>query len=730
MRRRITAIRRFFDGLTHYLVTLAQRRPTIEPQGETADCGYVCISAVMALLGRPMLVEQVKALAGTTARGLKLRQLRDGLRACGVEAEAVSFDRAQARSYPCPGVVLLSRGHYIVIAGRRGDRFEVYDPQLGWSWTTRSKLARVCGGLGIDVSGLSASAAEAGEPPKAPLMSLPLKAILRGRAGRKAVAIFALAQLVTLTLPLLSMWSVDSSVGGLSVGIVGAIAIGFVALSLTNIIISLAGDLIQSRTRRIASVEVSRVAFDSLAQKPAYWFELNNAASLQNRFGSLYIQLEFSIEVIRAIGSLAITLAVGLAALLFISPWLIVPGLCSLLLSILLDLMFERSQRNQFASALETLQRRQAFILDTLSQLPLIARFGALAPARMRFAWMVRSSAAVDARLQSLRGWRTALGNLAKSGETLFFVTLSAMFWAGGYFTIGGFVALGAYKDLLANAMGTVFQLMLRRRTLEVHRLQASSLLSSDRSAPATSREVARGEVLFSNVTFAYGSLDRLILQGLDLHARPGECTVIRGPSGTGKSTIARLLVGDLVPTSGEVTIDGLPLADSMPGVAAVLQGDRLIGGTIRENVLLFRRNVSDEAVMDALKTAALDDFVRGLPMGLSTRVGEGVGGLSGGQRQRLLIARAALGRPRLMVLDEATSSLEVEVEARILEALSGFGATTILMAHRPEVWALADRIYTLHNGELREETDGPGRLPPRPVLVRTNPDEPYALRS
>lgn len=123
------------------------------------------------------------------------------------------------------------------------------------------------------------------------------------------------------------------------------------------------------------------------------------------------------------------------------------------------------------------------------------------------------------------------------------------------------------------------------------------------------------------------------------------------------------------------------------------MQSDRLIDGTIRDNVLMFRRGLPDSAVYDALRAAAVDDFVLKLPMGLDTMVAEGVTGLSGGQRQRLLLGRALPDDPRLIVLDEATSSLEVEIEASILQQLKRNGATTVLMAHRPEVWRLADRI-------------------------------------
>ncbi len=405
---------------------------------------------------------------------------------------------------------------------------------------------------------------------------------------------------------------------------------------------------------------------------------------------------------------MAVSFIAGMVALIFISPLLIIPSLMSLLISMTLDVAFERSQRTHFVSAVETMQRRQHFVLETLSRLPMIARFGGLTSARVHHASVVRSASMVESRLQSLRGWRAALGGLAKSGENLLFVTLAAWFMGAGNFSVGGFVALGAYNQLLATAIGSLFQLHLRRRQMEVHRLQAAELLTAADGFHPPGRQVERGEVRLGAVSFAYGSLDRPVLTDVSLEAAPGECVVIRGPSGTGKSTIARLLVGQLAPTAGEVAIDGLPPRGALHGVGAVLQSDGLIGGSIRDNLLMFRRGFGDAELMEALDVAALGEFVRGLPMRLATQVGEGIGGLSGGQKQRLLIARALLGKPRLLILDEATSSLEVGVETAILERLKSIGATIILIAHRPEVWALADRIYELgKDGRLSEVPSG-----------------------
>jgi ATP-binding cassette subfamily B protein RaxB len=700
----LAAWKRACTAFIHQICTLHRWRATIEPQTEPADCGYVSISAVMSLFGRALLVDEIKELTGTTTRGLTLRQVRDGLRACGADADVIAFDVHRGEAYPCKGIALLSKGHYIAIASRRGDRFEIFDPQFGWFWTTRRKLARSCCGLGVYIRSCDGEPA-ARNTQKRERIPFPLKIVLANRTGRIAMAWFALAQLLTLVLPLLSMWSVNRSVSGLSLNTIGVVLIGFMALSATNVAVSLGGELLQSKTRRFVSVALNKVAFDSLASKAANWFERSSAASLHNRVGSLNAQLDFYLSAVVSIGSVAATFAIGLAALLFISPWLLLPGACSLVVSILMDIMFHRGQRDCFGSVVEAGQRRQAFVLDTLAQLPVIARFGSVGSARTRYTSLVRAAATAEARLQSLRGWRTALGALARSGDTLFFVILSAAFMGSGHFTIGGFVALGAYKDLLASSAGSLFQLAMQRQSQKVHELQAAPLLASNGSRKQTQGEVTKGEIVLADVFFRYGSLDRPVLGGINLHARAGECVVIRGPSGTGKSTIAKLIVGGLVPTRGSILIDGQPLFDSMSGMAAVLQSDRLIAGTIRDNIALFRRDVSDSLILEALQKAAVDDFVLSLPMGLNTLVSEGVGGLSGGQRQRLLIARALLGNPRLVVLDEATSSLEVEIERRILDSLKTSGATTVLIAHRPEVWQLADRIYSLGaEGQFEDE--------------------------
>lgn len=701
--------------LLYWLGAVFRRRPTIEPQSESSDCGFVCASALLALFGRPRSVAEIKAVAGSTSRGLTLKQLRDILRWCDLDADVVLFDKKRAAAFPCPGVVLLHRGHYVVVADVREDALEIFDPEIGWSWVSRRRLARAVNGYGVQVNGLQAGAKPAA-PPKAGMSLWSQVRPFLQTAGWGAVGALATAQLIALALPLISMGSVNALTDGADLGFVGAVGLGFVLVSLTSAAATLVGNLVGYRVTSKVMHRFAGHVFDALADKPDAWFDTNRAVVVQNKVGSLDVQLRLAAEMFRSIGGLVVTLAVGVFALFFVSPWLAVPGLLSLALSIGIELAFNRAHLAYSASAIETSQRRQAFVLDVIAQIPLLARVGSLGAGRRQYRGMVRRTAVVDAKVQALTSWRTLLTGAAKSLDTLAFVSLAALFMSKGDYTLGAFVAVGAYKDLLAQSMATMFQLRQRYKAQEFHRLQTRDVVAEDRRPRPQAREVAEGRLSLRNVSFSYGSLDSAVLSDVSFEAQPGAFVVIRGPSGAGKSTVAKLVAGGLEPSAGEVLVDGAPPRHPMMGFAAVLQADRLMASTIRDNVTLLRRNVTDAEVYEALRMAELEDFVKALPMRLNTLVAEGMAGLSGGQRQRLLIARAVLGRPRMLLLDEATSSLEVETEARILKNLIATEATLLVVAHRPEVWAFADTVVTLADGRVAAIHQGLDRPDSHPL--------------
>jgi ABC-type multidrug transport system fused ATPase/permease subunit len=221
--------------------------------------------------------------------------------------------------------------------------------------------------------------------------------------------------------------------------------------------------------------------------------------------------------------------------------------------------------------------------------------------------------------------------------------------------------------------------------------------------------EDVRGEVVFDDVRFSYEA-NKPVLHGVSFDAPPGTVTALVGPSGAGKSTIIGLVAAFHAPTSGEVRVDGVDLStvrlDSYRRLlGVVLQETFLFDGTIRENVAFSRPEASEAQVLEACRVARVDEFAEKFPDGYDTIVGERGVKLSGGQRQRVSIARALLADPRILILDEATSSLDSESEALIQEGLARLlrGRTTFVIAHRLSTIRRADQILVVEEGRVVE---------------------------
>jgi subfamily B ATP-binding cassette protein MsbA len=217
------------------------------------------------------------------------------------------------------------------------------------------------------------------------------------------------------------------------------------------------------------------------------------------------------------------------------------------------------------------------------------------------------------------------------------------------------------------------------------------------------------GNIRFENVHFAYEE-GKGVLHGVTFDAPAGSVTALVGTSGSGKTTIASLAASFLVPTAGKVLIDGkdlskVTLSSYRRHLGLVLQDDFLFEGTIRENILFPRPDATEADLLAAVKAANVDEFTNRFELGLDTVIGERGVKLSGGKRQRVAIARAILANPKILVLDEATSNLDTESEAYILESLAQLmkGRTTFVIAHRLSTIPKADQILVVEHGNIVE---------------------------
>ena len=308
---------------------------------------------------------------------------------------------------------------------------------------------------------------------------------------------------------------------------------------------------------------------------------------------------------------------------------------------------------------------------------------------------------------------------MTPSVEFLAAISVTVIIWFGGYevvngqMTAGSLVAFLTYAVNLANPVKRLSRVYgnLQRAMAAVDRVFHVIDLKETITDKPDAKELpkVKGHVVFDHVSFEYKK-GVPALSDVSLEVKPGQMIAFVGPSGAGKSTIANLIPRFYEVTSGSISIDGFDIRDVTVSslrkqIGIVPQETMLFSTTVRENIRYGRLDATDEEVEMAAKAANADTFIRELPNGYDTKIGERGLNLSGGQRQRMAIARAILKNPQILILDEATSALDTESEKIVQAALDKLmvGRTSFVIAHRLSTIFNADQIYVIDNGHIKE---------------------------
>jgi ATP-binding cassette subfamily B protein RaxB len=289
--------------------------------------------------------------------------------------------------------------------------------------------------------------------------------------------------------------------------------------------------------------------------------------------------------------------------------------------------------------------------------------------------------------------------------EMIITVYLAARLALANALTVGMIFAFMSYRQHFSEKAVQLVEKALEFRILGLHLERLSDIalspLETGHDRPLAYARPIDGRIELRRVFFRYSESDPFVLEDINLDVEPGEFVAIMGPSGGGKTTLMKIMLGLLEPTSGEVLIDGVPLA-TVGGrayreqVAAVMQEDQLLSGSIADNICFFDRDFDEERMIRSARLAGIHDEIMMMPMTYNSLVGDMGSSLSGGQKQRVLLARALYREPRILFLDEGTAHLDLENERHINESLQRLGMTRISVAHRPDISAGANRVIVI----------------------------------
>lgn len=462
--------------------------------------------------------------------------------------------------------------------------------------------------------------------------------------------------------------------------------------------------------------------YSRLLRLPMTFFGAHRVGELASRVTADLSQVQSSLTgAIPQALSQVVSLTGGLILIFLTSPRLTVVMLCSVPLIAAIAVTFGRRIRKRSREVQQKLAETNVVVDETFQAIAVVKAFTNEPFESARYTDRLEAGvveALGTARVQSAFG---AFMTLGAFGSIVLVIFNGARLVQSGEMTLGELTQFVLYTMFIGGGIGSLARVYadLQRLLGSTHRVREMMREPDEEalaSRPPEAREEARrglaGEIEFDNVGFAYASRPETpVLRGVSLKAQPGQRIALVGPSGAGKSTVVSLLLRLHAHASGEIRVDGeaidrIPLGALRGQMALVPQEVLLFGGSIAENIEYGRPGATREEIMEAARQANAHEFISAFPEGYETRVGERGTQLSGGQRQRVAIARAILRNPRILILDEATSSLDSESERMVQQALDHLmlGRTSIIIAHRLSTVRKADRIYVLQKGQVVEE--------------------------
>ncbi|MBN8483985.1 MAG: ATP-binding cassette domain-containing protein [Sphingomonadales bacterium] len=467
--------------------------------------------------------------------------------------------------------------------------------------------------------------------------------------------------------------------------------------------------------RVIADIRL-KVQENLLRLSPGF-FEENSPNEISSRMTSDTALIEQVVGTTVSVALRNLIMGVGGVAILFSLAPKLTAGLLIGIVGILFPLLaFGRRIRTISRTSQDRVADIGATVAEVLGAMKIVQAFNQEAREQERFTTSVELSFATAKRRIMLRSVMTMLGIVAIFGAIVVLVWQGAIGVAEGTITSGTIVQIVFVAVIVAGSFGALTEVYgdLLRGAGAASRL--SELLNEKPEIAMPERPLAlpspgRGKLSFENVTFRYPTrLEVAALSDFSLTVEPGETVAIVGPSGAGKSTLFQLAERFYDPQAGTIKLDGVPLTAVDPAevrrrMALVPQDAVLFAANARDNLRYGNWDASDEDIWDAARAANAESFLRDLPDGLDTFLGEGGARLSGGQRQRVAIARAVLRKAPILLLDEATSALDAESERLVQDALDRLmqDRTTLVIAHRLATVRNADRIVVMDGGRIVE---------------------------
>ena len=677
------------------------------------DTGLICLLILARFYDVPADGSQLRHQFAQSGQVLSETDLLRAAKHLGLKAGLLKSEWAKLAGTPLPAMAKRTDGRYVVLAKIDGDKTLVQDPaearplvlsreQFEATWTGELLLFTKRANLRLQDLKFDFT------------WFIPVLVKYRKFLGEVLVASFFL-QLFALLTPLFMQVVIDKVLVHKGFTTLHVLAIGMIALALFDAVLGGLRTYLFSHTTNRIDVGLGAQLFRHVLALPLAYFEARRVGDTVARVRELEHIRQFltshSVTVVLDLFFIVVFLAV----MWFYSPLLTLVVLASLPLYALLSVAITPLIRARLHEKFNRGADNQSFLVEAISGIQTVKAL-AVEPPLLR-KWEEQLAGYVRASFRA-----TCVMTIAgQTGTVIQKVTTVAILWVGAYRVIEGDLSIGqliAFNMLAAQVTGPLLRMVNLWQEFQQVGVSVQRLGDILNTQPEPSYNPHRttlphvnGQIVFEDVTFRYRPDSTEVLRKVSFAVSPGQVIGLVGRSGSGKSTIAKLIQRLYVPERGRMLMDGVDLAQVDPAwlrrqVGVVLQENFVFNRSVRDNIALADPGLAMEQVMHAATLAGAHEFILELPEGYDTLVGEHGCSLSGGQRQRIAIARALVANPRILIFDEATSALDYESEAIIQQNMAQIsrGRTVFIIAHRLSTVRPAHRIYVLEKGEIVEQ--------------------------
>lgn len=681
-----------------------RRKTPLILQSEAAECGLACLAMVAGAHGYRTDLATLRGKHSISLKGTTLKHLITIASHLNLNSRPLRLELRALPRLRLPAILHWDLNHFVVLTNVGRRKAHILDPNFGRRTLSVSEFAKHFTGVALELTPNDQFER------KTEVSRISIRQLIGRLPGlnRTLAQLFLLAfvaELFAIASPMFMQLVVDQAVVAGDQDLLTVLGCGFLLLTFIKVGVTALRSWVALYLNTTMNLQMLARLFAHLLQLPMSYFGRRHLGDLTSRFDSLHaIQQTVTSNFLEAM--LDGIMALALAGMMLLYSWqLSLIVFAATLLYGLLRVIRYRPLRDSTEDHIVCAARQESNLLETLRGMQSLKLFNRQDQRVAGYQNLMVETFNADIRIQKLRMIFQSLNGLLFGIEHIAVIWLGASLLLKGGFSVGMLFAFLSYKSQFTTRMSNVIDNATDFKMLDVHRGRVADIALTEPEqnllGASVSAHALGGDIEVRNLSFRYADSEPYVLRNLNLRIEEGQSIAIVGGSGCGKTTLLKVMMGLLPPTEGEVLIGGvniqrLSTAQYRDLIGTVMQDDQLFSGSILDNISFFDPQPNAERIETCTRLAAIHEDILAMPMGYQTLIGDMGTVLSGGQKQRVLLARAFYKKPRILLLDEATSHLDVTRERQVSEAVSHLRLTRIIVAHRRETIASADRIFRM----------------------------------